>query len=367
MPTVSKQIEIPFLGFAIIAIVCWFVCSASVAIAAGKEVAVLLVEKQQKGCAFRFHFPALNKTDDWFELPDCLSATENFVFDRGQGRALILHAGKVWAVDLKRNAKPAVLTDAFKLRPEQKDIETKTWIDKANGRLRVARLIEETPAARALLVQDPANRSASGKWPGEGVRSVALVAELDADKRWKLLAVRRTTAEADLAFGLDVVSSFISPNAGIVSLHDLLMQATCAQQACASKPALLSKDARLWARQVFRADRYQDGPPFGYIPLGENDGFISGIAFGDSFHWNTPIFYCTGGPKNRCATRKVLAFQKSPLASDGQKGISTKSGYVLFTQEYEGVAAQLYKSGSGNPITTYKADTIAAWMPFAPW
>lgn len=70
----SKRVWFKF--FALPAIACWFACLVPEAFAGGKDIALILIEKKGKGCAFRVHFPTLNRIDDWFELPGCLSAPE---------------------------------------------------------------------------------------------------------------------------------------------------------------------------------------------------------------------------------------------------------------------------------------------------
>lgn len=349
--------------------------AVSVAVADGKDATLILVEKKGKGCTFRFHFPAQNRIDDWFELPGCPSVTENLIFDPDKKRALVLRAGKYWSVDVKQNAKPAFFADAYPIEIQKNLLLTKTWFDKRSGTLRVAYLVELPIDSAGNPTGDWVRKALPNlakPWPKNGVATgvpaVALVAELQRDGSWKQLAAKPTGAEADGAPGLDVINSFVLPKARVVSLLDLLIAATCHAQACGTNPIALGKTTANWARKVFGTSTQPDEATFNYVAFGEKDGLLSGVGFGDSYHWNTPIFFCTGAQEDRCASHKELTFQKSPVnIFENQKGISTRPGYALITQEYEGTVAYLYKSGSAKPIKIYTDDTIVAWMPFTPW
>lgn len=370
-----RRIAIPLLISFVLAAIAGSAFVASAAIADGNDATLILIEKKGSGCAFRFHFPAQNRIDDWFELPGCLSATENLIFDPDKKRALVLRAGKYWVVDIKRNAKPGFFANAYSVEMEKNLLSTKTWFDKHNGALRVAYLIELPTDSAGNPTGDWVRKTLpnlakpwSKNGVAAGVPAAAVVAELQGDGSWKQLAAKPTGAEADGALGLDAVNSFVSPQARVVSLLDLLMAATCHAQACQTNPISLGKAPASWAREVFGTSSQPDEATFNYVALGKGDGLLGGVAFGDSYHWNTPIFYCTGGPEERCASHRELMFQKSPAnIFENQKGISIRPGYALITQEYEGTVAYLYKSGSGKPIKIYTDDTIVAWMPFTPW
>jgi hypothetical protein len=369
------RIAVPFLMLFALAATASSAFAASVEISDSEGAALILIEKKGKGCAFRFHFPAQNRINDWFDLPGCLSATENLIFDPDKKRALVLRAGKYWSVDIKQNAKPSIFADAYPVEMKKSLLSTKTWFDRRNGTLRVAYLIELPTDSAGDPTGDWVRKTLpnlakpwSKNGVAAGVPAAAVVAELQRDGSWKQLAVKLTGAEADGALGLDAVNSFISPQPRVVSLLDLLMAATCHAQACENNPISLGKASASWARKVFGTSSQPDEVTFNYVAFGKRDGLLGRVVFGDSYHWNTPIFYCTGGLEERCASHRELIFQRSPVnVFESQKGISIRSGYALITQEYEGTVAYLYKSGSGKPIKIYTDDTIVAWMPFTPW
>jgi len=328
---------------------------------------LLVIEKTPTACRFSFQWPDSQKNENWFSLPDCLSAPEDLVFDVSNHRALVLSNDKYWAVDLKKESKPVFLSNAYEFPSKERLVASKTWFDKTNGRLRVGYLIEvpydekDNPDGNWIRKNFPmlGNTWVSKHEDGAGASSIAVVAELGSDNQWKQLATKQTTSQADGALGFGAVAAFMFEKTGVFSLLDLLMRATCSGQDCASQCPKFSKTVSEWVAGNFKAEE-SDALAVSYVSMGDNDGLLAGVVFGDSYHWVKPLFYCQGDSQNICGIHNAVSVD---VGDFDQISISKQSQYVLITKEYEGTSATLFKKGSVKPAENYPSDAVVVWMP----
>ena len=317
------------------------------------EPALLLFEKQPKSCSVKVQFVETKKTTSWLTLTECPAAPENFMIDTDAHRALVLQSGHYLSFPWAKDAKSTVFAEAYPLPSQEGVVASKTWIDKASGALRVAYLIEGGDWWRKKFPIVKKEWVKSLEAPG--IASVALVAELASDGKWKELVAKPTTAEAEGAPGLAVVSQWISPKASVISLQDLLMKAICSEQRCESRKLALQSVTKKWIEGTFTREE-GDGPAVSYTALSETDGLLYGVTFGDSFHAVPPVFYCTGNASGLCEKHEPIAL------SDDQLAFSEQPPYVLVTREYAGTSARVFKSGSKKPALTYPTAITAAWL-----
>ncbi len=316
---------------------------------------LLFIDRVDSGCILKVI--KNGGFQNWTKLQWC-PEPENFIFDSARNRILFLQGDKYWTVEKKLGAEPKVLADAFK--SPGKGGFSKTWIDEKTKRLSMAELSvvgdpQNVPSNETLkktfpLLQDTWMNTHEHT---DGMPSVAVVAQLDEAGHWNILSEQRSGCCADLTPDFEPVREFIHEDKGILSLQDLLRNASCNVQPCDTSKLKPSQETTDWISKTFET---RNNESVGYTPMGANDGFIFKTDFGDSPHGVEPIYYC----KNDCAERILL---ESPLTYIQQEALSPKAGFVIISQEYDGEYAKVWQSGSSKPFMMFGHDSIIAWLP----
>lgn len=327
---------------------------------------LLVIEPTASGCSFKVIKNLGDGFQQWFQLPKCPDKTEDMIFDSSQNRLLILQDGKYWSVEKKLGAEVRLLAAAFD-PPIEGVTFFKTWIDKKSKSLSVAALIsvptdrKDNPEVNEWRKKLPFLKDT---WislhhqdgsPPEGEPAVAIVAQLDAEHQWKILAEEKTTCCADLAPEFEPVMDKMNPLEGVYSLLDLLMNPVCESQHCDLAKLNPTEKTRDWIKTTFKEGEDES---VGYLPMSADDGFIFQTEFGDSNHAMAPIYYC----RNHCAEHEPIP---SPAADPdfGQVSFAAKSNFMIISKEYEGKDAKVHQAGSSKPVLSLSPSSRTIWLP----
>lgn len=330
---------------------------------------VVDVDTAKEICSFKIDHLESGLTENWFQETKCTSpSTERIIFDFENKVAFAVpeSRGKVYKYEMKKDAVRTVFASTYPF-PDRGPFEQKDWIDQKSGHLRIALLFNlevNKGKVHTEWVQKyfpTAFKTWQKKYPGgKGDPAVAVVAELEADGKWKEIIAKQTTIAEETSDGFSVVKEEMNERPHTFSIQNYLRSLTCEDSQCSDlkrKPKLSAK-ASSWAKETFKEDTMMSITPYNYFPLSGADGILAGVEFGDSSHWVSPIFYCKGQAGNICEIHEATAKSEQSTIL-----ISAQSPYLLVSAEYESTSALLFKSGSAVPIKKFSPNSMVMWLP----
>lgn len=368
------------LAHAALLIVCAGLGFCGPSLARDSRLALLVIEKSENHCQFRFHFPKQNSTQDWFTLSACadfsniLYGDEPFIFDMPHRQAIFIQNKEYFIVPLQRGAKPRHFATVPSFVRQERITLFQAWLDQKSGFVRAAFLVPYpfnkdaatgTDIQRAFPMLETTLLDYKAK--GRVLESVVFILDCTREGQWTQVAALPIVADSytNDIFEIDSVVAFMNKEAHSISVTDMVGTSLCEKQKCYDPPFALSKP---YPKGV--ADKMAANDPAyeaNYVALDQHQGFLTFIFEGDSYHWAKPIYYCTGSKDNICATHQEIPVQADTIS------IGVRHPYVLLADE-QGAFAQLFKIGaprvdrkSVRPILRYGANTLVAWMPQAPW
>lgn len=72
----------------------------------------------------------------------------------------------------------------------------------------------------------------------------------------------------------------------------------------------------------------------------------------------SPIYYCA----NDCARHELVSSSKGK-PEFGEVSFSSKSNFVLLTNEYQGEDAEICQTGSAKPVMAFDRSARVNWLP----
>ena len=172
--------------------------------------------------------------------------------------------------------------------------------------------------------------------PDWGSSIMAILLEYDQDA-WRRIDIKPSKSEAGETPGADVLPGYVARQPAFIDMNKIIFASICmGELSCGIEDSIAKKAL---------------GEREGY---GEISNFHFAVAYGDTPHASSPVFFCTGKCEKPLQLKEVVAEQLS---------LSLNKNYLLIGEEYTNADGLIYDIKTGNLFFKLPNPKISFWLP----
>lgn len=262
---------------------------------------LFLIEPTSAGCDWKLvYFPKLF-TKVLHQTPSC---PDEIIWDQKTGDTYyLLFSPKPSLYKIPQGDKPAPVLLA-KLPPLSELNQNPVWVLSEKGTLRLA-LIEEisekniTKKGEKSFVNYKGKVLETDRFLNVGTPAVITVLELNSQGKWDVLALEPTSTEAGDTLGFLAVEKWMKIKENSISLNESIQkESAVGWKECASVQEKNCQDAKFAQEKmkdpkISSLPKLKEADEVTYFRVGDKEGLIIPLNYGDSPHFTAPLYYCT--------------------------------------------------------------------------